>query len=573
MGWTLTPLSVVVFVSGAVSLAVAVAALRERPDPMAWPLAVMMIASAGWSIPHAISFGFTDIDQVSVFIRILSVSAPIAPVAYLVVAMKYAGYGRYLHRWVYALLLAVPFGTAVTVWTNDAHHLYWRSATVEQVGNASVYVSEAGPWYWITFAYGYSLLAISFIILGAVAINSDRIYRKQAVLMFVAGFIPALANIPVVLELDIAPPVDPTSSTLALSGVLFALALFRYDLLDLSPAAYRNVPDAFGDGMLVFDGEKRLVEANDHARRILDADLDIGMPADGVFDAPVEELDGTVVTTMEDIRRFYNVRYSPLSDHREAVIGHAVVMREVTELKDHEQRLSVTNRILRHNLRNELTIILGEADQLATADIDRTTSVERILEAGERLQDVSEKARHIQASMRFDDAALVSCDLVSVVESIVETYRGEFPEAEVSLDAPERAFVLASDDNALETAVRNVVENALQHNDSESPRAAVAVEVEDGAVRLSVADNGPGIPPAEQEILRDGHETQLEHGSSLGLWLVYWFVSAMGGKVSFADREPRGTVVTLTFRGSEEPPSEPAADPARRLAPKSVETD
>ena len=175
--------------------------------------------------------------------------------------------------------------------------------------------------------------------------------------------------------------------------------------------------------------------------------------------------------------------------------------------------------------------------------------------------------------MRFDDAALVSCDLVSVVESIVETYRGEFPEAEVSLDAPERAFVLASDYNALETAVRNVVENALQHNDSESPRAAVAVEVEDGAVQLSVADNGPGIPSAEQEILTDSHETQLEHGSSLGLWLVYWLVSAMGGKVSFADREPRGTVVTLTFRGSEEPPSESAADPARRLAPKSVETD
>ncbi|PSP59978.1 hypothetical protein BRC73_04610, partial [Halobacteriales archaeon QH_7_66_37] len=135
MGWTLTPLSVVVFVSGAVSLAVAVAALRERPDPMAWPLAVLMMATAGWSIPHAISFGFTDVDQVSVFTRILSVFAPIVPVAYLVLAMKYAGYGRYLRRWVYPLLVAVPFGTAVTVWTNDAHHLYWRSATVEQVGN------------------------------------------------------------------------------------------------------------------------------------------------------------------------------------------------------------------------------------------------------------------------------------------------------------------------------------------------------------------------------------------------------------------------------------------------------
>jgi len=574
MGWTVSAISAVVFVSGGISLAVGVAVLRERPDPMAWPLALLTFAAFGWAVPHAISFGYTDVGLVTNFNRVLQIAATVVPVAYFIVALKYAGYGRWLRPPVYALLAVGPIATAVALLSNGVFHsLFWESVDVDQVGTVTVFTPEVGPLYWANLAHGYLFIALSFFIFAGVALKSEKIYRKQSVLMLLGGFVPTLVNVPTAIGADVAPPVDLTSASLAVSGVTFAVALFRYDLLDLSPAAYRNVPDAFGDGVLVFDGERCLVEANGHARQILDTDLDVGMTADEVFDAPVEELDGTVVTTTDEVRRFYNLRYSPLSDHREEVVGHAVVMREVTELKDHEQRLSVTNRILRHNLRNELTIILGEADQLARTEVERTTSVERILEAGKRLQDVSEKARHIQASMRFDDATLVPYDLVSVVERCIETYRGKCPEAEISLDAPEPAVVLASDYEALETVVRNVVENAIEHNDNDTPRVSVTVEAHDGTVRLSVADDGPGIPESEQEILTDGHETKLEHGSSLGLWLVYWLVSAMGGAVSFADREPRGTVVTLQFRQADGPPSEPAPARDRQPTAESVETD
>jgi signal transduction histidine kinase len=113
--------------------------------------------------------------------------------------------------------------------------------------------------------------------------------------------------------------------------------------------------------------------------------------------------------------------------------------------------------------------------------------------------------------------------------------------------------VLAAGTDSLETVVRNIVENALEHNDSEQPTVDVNVFREGETVIVRVADDGPGIPPAEYEVLGESSETQLQHGSSLGLWLTYWLVSAMDGDIEFGSNKPRGSVVTLRFQAADEP--------------------
>lgn len=549
MGWTVSVVSLVVFGSATLCVGIGFVAVRKRPDPMALPLAALMFAGVAWAVPHAISLGHANLGHAVFWHRIMYPGAVLVPVAYFVLAVKYAGHDRLLSPPVYVGLCLVPALTVVLVWTYPAHDLFWNSLALERVGGASVLAGSTGPWFWVNLGYSYLLIAIAWAVLASVAINSSPVYRKQAVLMLVGGIVPTALNVAFNLGLGPFPSVDLTTSALAVSGVAFAVALFRYDLLGLSPAAYRSVPELFGDGVLVFDDERRLIESNEPAERIFGTTLDVGLEADDLFESALERVDGTVVTTGNNGSRSYEARYAPLRDQRDDVVGHAVVMREITELKRHEQRLSVTNRVLRHNLRNELNVVLGEAQRLENLRDEETreAALDRLRDAARRLDDVGEKARHIQSSLAFDRSSLLEIDLVPVVESILDRHRTRYPNADISFESPGSAFVRASGTEPLEIVVDNLVENALEHNDGKQPSVEIGIENTGTTTRMRVADDGPGVPSTEYDVLEQDNETQLQHGSGLGLWLVYWFVSAMDGDLAFETNDPRGTVVTVQF--------------------------
>ncbi|MFB6132899.1 MAG: sensor histidine kinase [Halanaeroarchaeum sp.] len=97
------------------------------------------------------------------------------------------------------------------------------------------------------------------------------------------------------------------------------------------------------------------------------------------------------------------------------------------------------------------------------------------------------------------------------------------------------------------TAIAELLDNAVEHNDRPHPSVDVGMDVTDDSVAVMVADDGPGIPEHERAVLREGEETPLVHGSGLGLWLVYWIVTMNGGRLEIEDNEPRGTVVRLVL--------------------------
>jgi signal transduction histidine kinase len=107
-------------------------------------------------------------------------------------------------------------------------------------------------------------------------------------------------------------------------------------------------------------------------------------------------------------------------------------------------------------------------------------------------------------------------------------------------------------DDLVESALLNVVDNAIEHNDRVVPEVGVEVGhvTHDGVdyVEVAVADNGPGIPASERRVFEEGTETPLSHGSGLGLWLTQWIVTRSNGRLSFEENDPRGTVVRVWLR-------------------------
>ena len=221
-------------------------------------------------------------------------------------------------------------------------------------------------------------------------------------------------------------------------------------------------------------------------------------------------------------------------------------------LRRSNERLMVMNRVLRHNVRNDLNVVQGRAELIA----DRNSGVdardaETIADVAENLVAQSDKARTLESLMGADGDRR-TIDLRTVLERELAALGQSYPDVRLAVEIPERVTVEAAP--SLDTAVSNLLENAAKHNDAEAPRVTVTVERNATETELVVTDNGPGVPEHELDVLTSGSETKLEHTSGLGLWTTVWVVEHSDGEIEFADNDPRGTIVRVRL------PSGDAAD-------------
>jgi len=225
-------------------------------------------------------------------------------------------------------------------------------------------------------------------------------------------------------------------------------------------------------------------------------------------------------------------------------------IRDITEYRARERRLRLLSRIVRHNLRNEMTLLMGYADRLRAA-IEKDSleeEVETILDIATEVGTLSDSISQIEEIASPDATQRSPTNLPEVVESIVESAKTEYPNAEFTLDVD--ADVWVSADKGVHYAIEHAVENAIEHNDQDEPAVTVTVsdvpERNQGVVRI--ADDGPPIPDVEVEVLDEESETDSTyHGSGVGLWVMKWCLDSLGGSLSFDENDPRGNVVSLSL--------------------------
>ncbi|PAU85358.1 histidine kinase [Halorubrum salipaludis] len=244
----------------------------------------------------------------------------------------------------------------------------------------------------------------------------------------------------------------------------------------------------------------------------------------------------------------YRLALGPIVDGDE-VVGAIGVGEDRTEASLREERLAVLTRVLRHNFRNDLNVVTGFTERAidAVEDPELATELERVVDTAERLLRVGETSRRVERLLS-DRPAPQSIDLADAVDEALRSLPPELREgADVEVDVPEGITVSAI--GYLAEAIAELVDNAIRHSDADRPRVEItAAELpSESWASLVVADDGPGIPPAERSVLT-GEETPLEHASGLGLWYVNWIVTAGGGGFDIGDSKAGGTRIEMELR-------------------------
>lgn len=455
-------------------------------------------------------------------------------------------------NWMYALFGFYAGAFLLTI-TNPFHQIMWTGYQISPIfGAAAVDYTPRG--YYVVAGASYLVILLAIVFLVDSIARQRKLFGRQGIALVVAIAIPSMASILWLFRIGPTRHLDMTPIGHIAIASLLTYALFREGMFEVVPATRQKAEQAALDDLAVavisVTTNGQIVNFNEKAIQLFDVDSDT-LLLDQITDyLPIElppaERDFTISDPF-DRNNDYTVGISEIISESGNSIGYTISLQDITDERRRQQRLKVLNRVLRHNLRNDLNLVLGQASELDEETTGGEEYIEEIDTSVTGLLEISQKARDIEEIVAQEQDPLTD-DLDSIIQVAVDEVVRQHPNCTIQVTAPENGPALNK--RVLRPVIQELIENGCRHNDASDPRIEVTATVDDSAhhpVTITVSDNGPGIPSEELAPLKEGTETTLEHGTGLGLWLVEWGVSHLGGTVRFGENEPRGTTVRLSL--------------------------
>ena len=334
--------------------------------------------------------------------------------------------------------------------------------------------------------------------------------------------------------------------------------------------------DSLGDALYVFDTSGVLVDANARVGEVsgLPTAEMLGATHEGLLDEyganettsrgraayravasgdedrsrvefELRNVDGDVVPV--------DVRYARHDEYVVAILRNLTAVRErERELARLSEQLEVLNRVLRHDIRNDMNVVAGWLDELDPhVDAGGADALANVRDAVSHTIALTTEARDLaEVLIQGGEMPVEPIRLDVVLGQQVEKTRRKYPDATVRVDGDVPAVDVVAN-QMLSSVFDNLLGNAIVHNDRAEPTvtvdAALTSADDADAVVVRVADDGPGIPDGMQESLFGRGEKGVDSpGTGMGLYLVDQLVFGYGGDVHVEPNDPRGTVFTVT---------------------------
>ena len=475
---------------------------------------------------------------------------------FLAFGLDYTGRGDLIRTPLFGASMAVPVLSAGLTATNAVHGLVWTDFQIDPVFGLATVTYTVQPWGVFALLFSLGTAAVGSLLLVGAILSYGALYRREATAIILSTVPPSVGGSLWLFSVGPVPQLHLMAPFMLLHVALDAYAFVGTHMFETNPATQRTAErtglDSLSDPVLVLDAEGQIVQANDRARALFSAPALDSFPAslEAVLGAPLETLrERGELSPEANGGATFALSYTPLTDPSGDSVGSMLVLYDITEQRRREQQLGVLNRVLRHNLRNEMTVISGYAELLESNATDPThvTQAKTIVDASDRLNAIAEKARTFEeVQQRTTQPASLS--VADVLADVVTETAAAGDDATVDWTVTPPSLRLRTDEVVLSLLLRNLVQNAVVHAETPDPTVTITVTRPadaDDTARFEIRDQNDPIPDQEIQTLRAGEETPLQHGQGIGLWIVYWCVQQLHADIRFAYDDGNVLIVTV----------------------------
>ena len=551
------------FSTALINIALAIYSLRYIRSPGSLAYSILMTFISLYSFGYAFELQATSLQQILFWLNIEYIGIAFLPALFIILAAQYTGMDHLLKTWLVALLFMIAFTTLLLQFANYGN-LFYHELKLNTEAPFPLADFVKGPWYWVHQVFANLMLLLSSVLYILMFRRTAGRNRIRALIMLLALDIPW--GFYVIYLIGGSPyNIDLCPFSFSVAGILTALGIFRYHLLEFVPLALENVFNSMSDGVVILDEDKCLVSYNPSASKIL-PELSTGMkgkPGDPVlnilprltnlndgFESDVE------ISYLDNIRYFHQ-RVVAVKNEHERLTGWAIVFTNITErklkeiaLQDIEKKLKELNvtkdkffAIIAHDLRNAFHLIINMAEmilgniqkddkpaaiQKGKIIYDTAVTTYSLLQnlldwALMQLKGLSFKPTDLQLAHLIDNA---THNLITLADQKELTIHG-------SID---KSLRINGDEEMLKTVFRNLISNAIKYS-HKGGMISISASSQNDMVTVEVSDKGIGMTQEEQDKLfkiesyfsKKG--TASENGTGLGLKLCKEFVRMHGGDI------------------------------------------
>lgn len=549
-------LGIPLLITGIISVDLAFLAWRRSELPSKRPFILLMGCVALLAVTYLMELTSISLSSKLFWNDLEYISVALLAPLFLLFTVQYVGKGAYLNWKTTALLFAMSAMTLAFLYTNDLHHLFYRS--VELVGDGSMmsFAATYGPWFYVHLMFSMALIIASFVILLSTFLRSSRVNRKQIRLVMVGEAFPIVALL--VSSLLEFPLNLTTLLVLAFlgSGMLIFLGSFRYEILDVMPLALDTVIERMTDGAIVIDKRYRVIYTNPsasttigrsaseaHLKHIRDVVPELSL--ESVENAMKDGRSVEVTITRHDVANIYDVRATELNDQAGVRTAMLLILRDVTEdtqmresLKRVNTRINIMSMVTRHATLDQVGIIRGYSEILSGSH-QTEANVHRYAER------IKEAVKYIEHQFNF------TMEYQSLGSSERQWQWAQYVLAKAKTTGVSEGLKVESDlgsltvlaDPLLEKVFTILLDNTRQHAKG-AKNVKIDYRIDDGACIITYQDDGPGIPLIRKEnifVKRDAGS------DSLGLFIARQIMEMSEGDIREVGGEGEGARFELIF--------------------------